>query len=68
MVPLVGVTNPEIELKTVVFPAPLGPIRPTIVLGAISIKTSSSAVSPPNLTVRFEIESPATSLTRDSLS
>ena len=59
--PVVGVSNPDIALKIVVLPAPLGPMRPTMVFGSIVKKTSSSAVSPPNFTVKFEIEMLATS-------
>ena len=63
MVPEVGATNPEIELNRVVFPAPFGPIKPTIEFGSIVRKTSSRARKPPNSTVRLEIESKEFELT-----
>src|SRR5262249_43042712 len=37
-----------IRLKTVVLPEPLGPMRPTMVAGAISKEQSLTARSPPN--------------------
>src|SRR5690606_18907674 len=49
-------TRPHTALKTVVLPAPLGPIRATVSPSATVKPTSSSAVRPPNVTV-----SPATS-------
>ncbi len=37
-----------ITLNAVVFPAPFGPIRPTISLSSVSNETSSRATIPPN--------------------
>jgi hypothetical protein len=45
--PEVGFSSPAIRLKSVVFPAPLGPISPTISPGPTSIVTSSTAATPP---------------------
>src|SRR3546814_8338837 len=44
-------TSPEIALKNVVFPAPLGPIKPYICPASISRSTRSTAVRPPKRTV-----------------
>src|SRR3546814_13199779 len=44
-------TSPEIALKNVVFPAPLGPIKPSICPASISRSTRSTAVRPPKRTV-----------------
>ena len=49
-----------ITLKSVVLPAPFGPIRPTIWPGSTSSETSSMATIPPNRRVTFRIESSAT--------
>ena len=49
--------RPVIALKQVVLPAPFGPIRPRISPRWMSKVTSSSAVRPPNLTVRSSTSS-----------
>ena len=46
-----GLYSRVITLKSVVFPAPFGPISPTISPGSASIETSSSATIPPNCRV-----------------
>ncbi len=46
--PLVGLYMPVMTLNAVVFPAPLGPMRPTISFFPISILRSETAVRPPN--------------------
>ena len=56
-VPDVGRYTPVIALKHVVLPAPLGPIRPRISPRLMSNVTASSAVRPPNLTVRSLVSS-----------
>ena len=43
-----GLYSRVITLKSVVLPAPFGPISPTISPGSASIETSSSATIPPN--------------------
>ena len=48
------------QLKSVVLPAPLGPIRPQIAPGATSKLTSSRAVTPPK-----RIETPSTASSAD---
>jgi hypothetical protein len=53
MLPEVGVSIPETRLMKVVFPAPFGPIRPTISPSAMEKETSFTAVSPPKLLVTF---------------
>ena len=50
--PAVGRNAPEIILKHVVLPAPLGPIKATISLSATSNETSLTAVRPRNDLVR----------------
>ena len=52
MRPEVGFNSPAIRSKSVVFPAPLGPIRPTISPRPISIVTSSTAATPPKRLTR----------------
>ena len=49
--PAWGSTKPHITLKSVVLPAPLGPITPRTSPGATLTDTESSAVMPPKLTV-----------------
>ena len=49
--PEVGWYMPVRQLKKVVFPAPLGPIRPTISPGWMSRSTLLTAVRPPNCIV-----------------
>jgi hypothetical protein len=44
-------------LKSVVLPAPFGPIRPTIWPDCTSKETPSSATIPPNRTVRSRTDS-----------
>ena len=48
MEPEVGWTNPQITLKSVVLPAPFGPMTPTTSSLPTDIDTSSRANSPPN--------------------
>src|ERR1039458_9484057 len=48
--PWVGLTKPQITLKAVVLPAPLGPISPTISPEDTENETSVSALSPSNRT------------------
>jgi len=48
MVPEVGRSAPEMQLKQVVLPEPLGPMRPRISPGLTSKETAFSAVKPPN--------------------
>ena len=59
---------PVIMLKTVVFPAPLGPMRPTICCGSITKSSLSIAVRPPNFLVRFLISNSANRATSLRLS
>ena len=53
MAPEVGAKKPASELKTVVLPAPFGPMRPAISPSRIVKLTSSLAVSPPKRFVSF---------------
>ena len=46
MVPATGVTNLEMALKSVVFPAPFGPMTPTISLACTVSDTPSRATTP----------------------
>src|SRR5450759_3083974 len=46
---------PVTRLKTVVLPAPLGPIMPKIVLGSMLTSTSLTAIRPPKVLVNPEI-------------
>ncbi len=48
IVPESGSVNPEIVSKSVVLPAPLGPMKPTISPPVADKETSDSARSPPN--------------------
>src|SRR4051812_7787164 len=48
--PRVGLTVPEITLKSVVLPAPFGPTKPRISVSVTESETSSSARRPPKLT------------------
>src|SRR4030065_2585839 len=48
MRPPVGLRTPVMRLKRVVFPAPLGPIRPVIVPALISKEQWSRAITSPN--------------------
>ena len=43
------------QLKTVVFPAPFGPIRPTTLFLGTLIETFVNASTPPKATDRFEM-------------
>ena len=52
MVPMVGLYTPLMELKKVVFPAPLGPISPVIFPSWTCMDTSLFAINPPNFKVR----------------
>src|SRR5437660_12655347 len=47
-----GRKAPVITLKSVVFPAPLGPMKPQICFSGISKLTSLSAATPPKYLVR----------------
>jgi hypothetical protein len=47
MVPEVGESTPAITLNKVVFPAPLGPIKPVIDPSSISKVEPSTARNPP---------------------
>ena len=53
MEPDVGAYIPVTQLKNVVFPAPLGPIRLTISLSSTWKSTFERAVRPPKERVRF---------------
>jgi hypothetical protein len=53
MSPESGVYKRVTTLKTVVFPAPFGPISPTISPGCTSNETPSRATTPPNRRVTF---------------
>ena len=48
IVPPVGRTVPAMQLKSVVLPAPFGPISPTISPRRTAIETESTAATPPN--------------------
>src|SRR5580704_10203087 len=48
--PALGLWKPERTLTSVVFPAPFGPIRPTIAPGSSVNETPSIAASPPKRT------------------
>ncbi len=48
---------PEMQLISVVFPEPFGPIRPKRSPGRMSTLTLSSAVKPPNFLVSADIRS-----------
>src|SRR6516162_9994114 len=49
--PRVGFSRPVTTLNRVVFPAPLGPIRPVMCPPSAARDTSSTATRPPNRTV-----------------
>src|SRR5574341_1030659 len=51
MIPLLGFNTPEITLKRVVFPEPLGPISPRSSPSSNFNETSLSAVKPPKCLV-----------------
>src|SRR5512144_149925 len=53
MVPASGFTNPVMRLKTVVFPAPLGPIKKTISPSSTWKLTSLVASRPPKRLLTF---------------
>ena len=53
MLPEEGVYKRERQLNSVVLPAPLGPIRPTILPASTSNETPSSATMPPKRTPTF---------------
>ena len=57
--PLLGRTNPQMTLKRVVFPAPLGPMTPTTSPGSTRRETESRAVRPPNWTVTSDTDRPS---------
>ena len=59
-VPASARTKPQMTLKSVVLPAPLGPITPTTSPGATASDTSSRAVNPPKRTVTPATSSPIT--------
>src|SRR5688572_15870175 len=50
--PSLGVRNPLITSKSVVFPAPFGPMMPTISISLTEIDASYRARMPPKLTVQ----------------
>src|SRR5437660_10469712 len=52
-----GRKAPVIRLKSVVLPAPLGPIKPQICFAGISKLTSLSAATPPKYLVSFSTSS-----------
>ncbi len=54
-----GLYSRVITLKSVVLPAPFGPIRPTIWPGSTSSETSSIATIPPKRRVTLRTESSA---------
>ncbi|VDR31473.1 Uncharacterised protein [Arthrobacter agilis] len=49
--PLFGTSKPVSRLKSVVFPAPLGPMRAVILWRGISRCSTSTALMPPNVRV-----------------
>src|SRR5580700_8325412 len=51
--PEVGLSEPATRLRSVVLPAPFGPISPTSPPGSISKLTSLTAASPAKYRVRF---------------
>ena len=53
--PLVGWYTPVMQLKAVVLPAPLGPMRATILPSGTSRDKSFTATTPPNCMVTFSI-------------
>src|SRR5215470_12303010 len=53
MAPAVGVKKPLSRLKQVVFPAPFGPIRPTISPSPTVMSTRLTAANPPKCFVRW---------------
>ena len=53
--PLSGVTAPEMELKRLLLPAPLGPMRPRISPGWTSKLMSTLAATPPKDLLTFLI-------------
>src|SRR6516164_3588231 len=55
-----GSCRPVITLKSVVFPAPLGPIRPVTRPGSTSMLASDSARRPPKRTTMSSVASSAT--------
>src|SRR5688572_946328 len=55
--PEVGFRKPVTRLKSVVLPAPLGPIRPVIVPLRTSSEQPSTAFRPPKLRVRSRVSS-----------
>src|SRR5919108_5441774 len=57
--------NPEMHSKKVVFPAPFGPISPTISPSRTSIETWLTAETPPNVTWTPSAESTTAVFVRD---
>src|SRR5690606_30072352 len=53
MRPELGLCTPEIRLKKVLLPAPLGPMMALILHASNSTLTSCTAARPPNILVRF---------------
>ena len=49
---------PEMQLSSVLLPAPLGPIKPTMRPGATVSETFCKACTPPKLTLRPRTEDP----------
>ena len=62
--PEVGLNAPLIKLNSVVFPAPFGPMIPTICFLETSKLTSHKACRPPNLSARSEKPFPCPRLVR----
>ena len=60
--PVVGGWRPQITLKSVVLPAPLGPMRPVMAPASASKETSSRARRPPKLTVTSRTSRALTSI------
>src|SRR5205085_5913014 len=60
--PALGGITPEMALKKVVLPAPLGPMMPTSSPPSIATETPSTAVRPPKRTVTSRADSSASLL------
>src|SRR5690242_3508874 len=63
--PAVGASAPAMRLKSVVLPAPFGPMRPAISPSLRSKETSATATAPPKafLSARISSMSPSTQRT-----
>src|SRR3954470_15708889 len=62
--PLVGRSNPETRLKSVVFPAPLGPMTPSSSPSRTSSSTPVTMVAPPMTSPRYLVARIGDALTR----